>query len=100
MLQSRKFRAALIDTIFSVILMWVAYLIDDAELKQLVTSTILAIKVPTASYIIGTAMEDSAEKHARTQSADITDPDAAAELAKKTAAVNTALQLLRDAEVS
>lgn len=62
MWNSRKFRAAMIDAIVSILLMWVGYLVGDPDLHELIVNTILAIKVPTAMYIIGTAVEDAAEK--------------------------------------
>ena len=64
MLHSRKFRAAVLDTVISILLMWIGYLVADPQLHDLIVSTIVAIKVPTSMYIIGTAIEDYAQKRA------------------------------------
>ena len=63
MMQSRKFKALLLDTTISLIVMWITYLVDDPELKHLAISTIGLMKVPTVAYINGVAREDAAAKH-------------------------------------
>lgn len=63
MLKSRKFQALLFDTVVSIVVMWITYLVDDPELKHLAITTIAAIKIPTAAYINGVAREDAAAKH-------------------------------------
>lgn len=62
MLYSRKFRAAMLDAVISIVLMWIGHLVGDPELHDLIVATIAAIQVPLGMYIIGVAIEDAAEK--------------------------------------
>lgn len=64
MLYSRKFRAAMLDAIISIGLMWIGYLVNDPALLNLIIATIAAIQVPLSMYIIGVAIEDAAAKRA------------------------------------
>lgn len=61
MARSRKFRMAVIDAAFSILLMWVAHLVRDPALLELTQATILALQAPFVAYIVGVAVEDSAK---------------------------------------
>lgn len=70
MLNSRKFRMAVIDAVVTIVLLWVGYLVNDPELHQLIVATIAALQAPVVAYIAGVAIEDAATKQRGQNDAD------------------------------
>jgi len=63
MMTSRKWKALVVDTIFSIAVLLATWYLDKT-LAEHVIQILGLLQVPVISYILGTAWEDASEKKA------------------------------------